>query len=235
VFIHTHLSVPSVGRVVRVRRKPLDAVKLAGNTKNATAYLLADHLDAILAAGEDLLKVHRVVFAEAPKPRPQDVRDVAAIQRRCVDAIRTLEMTLTLRGLQARQRAEELRRADDRVDGVAGLFIGGTAPLEDAARELGDWTETDFQTGDEIAEYLRSRGLIAPDSAGVVSLDQLVVTADFRVARRIELGPLLDLTAAFLDALELFYDLYEEEDPVQADGAAAGNSNQAGLSPRPVV
>ena len=51
------------------------AVRLAENTKNAAAYLLADHLDAMLALGEDLLKVNRVVFAEAPKPQPQDVRE----------------------------------------------------------------------------------------------------------------------------------------------------------------
>lgn len=209
-------------------------MNLAGNIKNATAYLLADHLDAVLAAGEDLLKAHRVVFAEVPKPRPQEVRDLVAAQRRWVDAVRTLEMTLTLRGLQARQRAEDLRRADDRLDAIAGLFIGGTAPLADAAEELGDWTETDFQTGDEIAEYLRSRGLIAPDSAGVVSLDRLVVTADFRVARRIELGPLLDLTAAFLDALELFYDLYDDEDHDAAEDASQA-AEKGAAPPGPAV
>ncbi len=194
-------------------------VNLAGNIENTTAYLLADHLDAMLAAGEDLLKAHRVALAQVQSPRSAEIRDLVEVRRRWVDAVRTLEMTLTLRGLRARERAEELRRADYRVDAIAGLFIGGTAPLADAAEELGDWTETDFQTGDEVAEYLRSRGLIPPDSAGVVSLDQLVVTADFRVARRIELGPLLDLTAAFLDALELFYDLYDDED-LRAAGTA---------------
>ena len=86
------------------------AVRLAENTKNAAAYLLADHLDAMLAVGEDLLKVHRVVFAEVPKPRPESVRDLVEVQRRCIDAMRTLEMSLTLRGLQARERADELLR-----------------------------------------------------------------------------------------------------------------------------
>ena len=211
----------------------MKAVKLAGNIKNATAYLLADHLDAMLAAGEDLLKVHRVVFAEVPKPRPESVRDLVEVQRRCIDAMRTLEMSLTLRGLQARERADELRRTDDRVEGIAKLFLGGTAPLADAAGELGDWTETDFESGDEIAEYLRSRGLIRPDSAGLVSLDQLAVTTEFRVARRIELGPLLDLAAAFLDALELFYELYGEE-PLAGD-AAAGVAEGHGASSPPAT
>ena len=209
------------------------AVRLAENTKNAAAYLLADHLDAMLAAGEDLLKVHRVVFAEVPKPRPESVRDLVEVQRRCIDAMRTLEMSLTLRGLQARERADELRRADDRVAAIAKLFIAGTAPLADAALEFGDWTETDFESGDETTEYLRSRGLIAPDSAGLVSLDQLVVTTGFRVARRIELGPLLDLAATFLDALELFYDLYDEE--LLAEDAAVGTVEHLGASPRPAT
>nr|PZN85649.1 MAG: hypothetical protein DIU57_06310 [Pseudomonadota bacterium] len=199
----------------------------AGNNTNTIAYLLADHLDAMLAAGEDLLKAHRVVLAEVQDRRSTEIRDLIEVRRRWVETVRTLEMTLTLRCLRARERAEELRRADYRVDGITGLFIGGTAALADAAEELGDWTETDFHTGDEIAEYLRSRGLIPPDSAGVVSLHQLVVTANFRVARRIELGPLLDLTAAFLDALELFYDLYDEE----ALDARVRKSDEEGTSP----
>lgn len=199
----------------------------------ATAYLLADHLDAMLAAGEDMLKVHRVVFAEIPEERLQNVRDLVDVQRRCIDMTRALEMRLTMRSLQARERSEELRRADPRLELIAGLFIAGTTPLIDAARELGDWTETDFHTGDEVAEYLRSRGLIPPDSAGLVSSDQLVVTTSFRVARRIELGPLLDMAATYLDALELFYDLYGDEHA--SVPAARKASEKAAPSPEPAI
>lgn len=209
-------------------------MNLTGNIENPTAYLLADHLDAMLAAGEDLLKVHRVVFAEVAKPRQQSIRDLVDVQRRCIDAICALEMRLTMRGLQARERAEELRRTDARLELIAGLFIAGTTPLVDAARELGDWTEFDFQTGDEIAEYLRSRGLIAPDSAGLVSPEQLVVTTGFRVARRIELGPLLDMAATFLDSLELFYELYED-DHADSSPASIGATDEVGTSPEPAV
>jgi len=211
-------------------------VNLTETKNEATAYLLADHLDAMLAAGEDLLKVHDVVVSKISEPERRSIRGQIEGQLRCIDAIRTLELTLAMRGLQARERTEELRRADPRLDAIAGLFIGGTAPLADAARELGDWTEFDFQTGNEVAEYLRSRGLIPADSAGLVSLDELVVTARFLVARRIELGPLLDLTATFLDALELFYELYGGEDADEAGEAAAdAMTDDAGPLPRPVV
>lgn len=211
-------------------------MNLTGQKNEATAYLLADHLDAMLAAGEDLLKVHRAVVSKISEAERRSIRGQVEAQLRCIDAIRTLEMTLAMRGLQARERTEELRRADPRIDAVAGLFIGGTAPLADAARELGDWTEFDFQTGNEVVEYLRSRGLIAPDSAGLVSLDQLVVTARFLVARRIELGPLLDLAATFLDALELFYELYGDDDMVAAgEVAAEAIPDEAGPAPGSAV
>ena len=210
-------------------------MNLTGTSSSATAYLLADHLDAMLAAGEDLLKVHRVVMSEIPEPERRSIRGQVEAQLRCIDTIRTLEMTLAMRGLQARERAEELRRADPRIGAVAGLFVGGTAALADAARELGDWTEFDFQTGNEVVEYLRSRGLIAADSAGLVSLEQLTVTARFLVARRIELGPLLDLTATFLDALELFYELYGDDDLDAAEVAAEAMPDETGTAPEPLV
>src|SRR5690606_33573074 len=116
---------------------------------------------------------------------------------------------------------------------IAKLFLGGTAPLADAAGELGDWTETDFESGDEIAEYLRSRGLIRPDSAGPVSLDQLAGPAEFRGAGRLALGPFGDLAARLLDALELFYELYDEE-PLAGD-AAAGVAEGHGASSPPAT
>ena len=43
----------------------MKAVRLAENTRNAAAYLLADHIDAMLAAGEDLLRDERVLVGPA--------------------------------------------------------------------------------------------------------------------------------------------------------------------------
>ena len=184
------------------------------NRKNTdvTAYLLADHLDAMLAAGEDLLHVHRDLAPVPLEPTGDTARAEINALRHFVDATHTLELKLAMRGLQARERTDELRRLDTRLDLIAGLFIGGTAPLADAAEELGDETGVDFNTGDEVVSYLRSRALIPADSIGLVSTDHLSVTPRFLVAGRVELSALLDLAATFLDALEVFYELYETDE-----------------------
>lgn len=198
------------------------------NRKNidVTAYLLADHLDAMLAAGEDLLHVHRDL-APAPLETKGDAThaEINAL-RRFVDATHTLELKLAMRGLQARERTDELRRLDTRLDLIAGLFIGGTAPLADAAEELGDETAVDFNTGDEVVSYLRIRALIPADSIGLISTDRLSVTPRFLVAGRVELSALLDLAATFLDALELFYELYDA-DELSADVADGSEDTPA--------
>ena len=179
-------------------------------THHPSLYLVADHLDAALANGEDLLKVHGSSGPPLATLGANDIERRCAMPRRFVERVRTLELAMAMRLLQARQRAEELRRADSRVAPVARLFIGGTAALADAVADLGDSTLVDFQTGDDAIAYLRSRGVIAADVAGLKSLDQLIVTPRFLLAERIALGTLMDLAATFLDTLELFYQLYAE-------------------------
>ena len=68
----------------------------------------------------------------------------------------------------------------------------------------------DFETGDDIVSYIRSRGLIAPDAANVRGAADLTIDDSFLVAKRIALGPLLDMTSAFLDALDSQYELFVE-------------------------
>ena len=207
-------------------------MKLTGNRSEATAYLLADHLDAMLASGEDLLKVHRTVAAQAPEPGQQSLLGELDALRRRIEAMRTLELALAMRGLQARERAQDLRRSDPRLELFSGLFLSGTEPLAEAARELGDWTDFDFHTGDEMVEYLRSRGMIARDTAGLLVPDQVVATPQFRVACRVELGPLLDLAATFLDALDVVYDLYAD---APGDLAARSRPGEAGHASGPAL
>lgn len=187
------------------------AVILAGRDDMlapAVVYLLADHLDAVLARGEDLLDI-----AWRPEHVARCSVTIEAMQRRqreAVDAISALELSLISRALKARERARELASRDHRFRPMARLFAAGTAALSDAAEELGDSTDRDFQTADGIVAYVRSRGLIAADAGSLDDCGAIVVTPQFLVARRIELAPLLDLVAMFLDTLDLHYDLFAE-------------------------
>ena len=138
--------------------------------------------------------------------------------------MRTLELSLTARLLQARKRAEEMRRREPRLKPLIALFVAGTAPLVDAAMELGDTSTHDFETGDTAFAFLRSRGLIARDAAGLERLADLRVNEDYLVAARVRLGTLLDLVATFLDSLDLLYDLYGEATTREASAAMAGGT-----------
>jgi len=197
-----------------------------------SVYLLGDHLDTALALGEDLL-TEKVVLADAVQPLTmarlvRQNRELAEF----LTTVRTLELSLTARLLQARKRAEELRRREPRLKPLIALFVGGTAPLLEAAMELGDTTVHDFQTGDTAFAFLRSRGLIARDTASLERLSELRVSEDYLIAGRIRLGTLLDLVATFLDSLDLLYDLYgEPAEPeamtTEATGAGAAETSHA--------
>ena len=190
-----------------------------------SAYLLADHLDAALAAGEDLLAIAASPGAGPAVAFGHEIAGVRAGQRRVVETIRGLELALIARLLRARERALELAGTDARFKAIASLFVGGTAPLSDAVVECGDASELDFDTGDDVLAYLRQRNLVAGDAEIIEDGAKIDVGDDFLVARRIELGPLLDLTASFLDALELHFDLYEIE--VASDMPAPSSAEAA--------
>ena len=193
--------------------------------RHAGIYLLGDHLDAALAMGEDLL-TEKVALADPLRKLTtarlvRQNREIAEF----LTTVRTLELSLTARLMQARRRAEELKRREVRLKPLIALFLGGTAPLADAAAELGDTTARDFETGDTAHAFLRSRGLIARDAAGLEGLTHLAVGEDYLVAARIRLGTLLDLVATFLDTLDTLFDLYAE--PAKTEGASGGLSVDA--------
>jgi len=193
---------------------------LTADGHRAGIYLLGDHLDAALAMGEDLL-TERASLAE-----PTEQLTVMRLTRQNRDIaefllnVRTLELAMTARLLQARKRAETMKRGESRLRPLIALFVAGTAPLDDAAAELGDTSAHDFETGDVASAFLRSRGLIARDAAGLMGLSELKVSEDYMVAGRIRLGTLLDLVATFLDALDLAFDLYADPLGERGDGVA---------------
>ncbi len=174
-----------------------------------SVYMLADHLDAALAAGEDLMARGHDWRTLAEKPGIDS--DFALAQREIAEAARGFELMLIARILKAREHAHTLSGMDPRFAAVANLFVSGTAILLDAVEECGDARDDDFENGDGLVAYVRSRGLIAPDAATVMHPAQLTIDDNFLVAKRITLGPLMDMAAAFLDALDTRYDLFVEE------------------------
>jgi hypothetical protein len=172
--------------------------------RNPSLYLLRDHLEATLALGEDLLSAELTLPA-GDRPGLRDwIRQTSELDA-LLGSMRTLEYAMTARLLQARKWAEDLRRSDVRLKPLIALFVAGTAPLVDAAAELGDTDARDFDCDDAALTFLRRRGMLAPDAAGLELVSRLAVGEEYQVAGRIGLGPLLDLVATFLDTLDMLY------------------------------
>jgi len=207
---------------------------LTAPERNPSLYLLRDNLEATLALGEDLLSAELTLPAQ-DRPGLRDwirqTRDLDGF----LGSLRTLEYAMTARLLQARKWAEDLRRSDARLKPLIALFAAGTVPLVDAAAELGDTDARDFDCDDAALTFLRRRGMLAPDAAGLELVSRFAVGEDYQVAGRIGLGPLLDLAATFLDTLDTLYgpDIAPIEE-VQVLSAHARDSARQLLEPSAV-
>ena len=101
-----------------------------------SVYMLADHLDGALAAGEDL--VARGNDWRSLAETQSDPADFAVRQRKIAEDVRGFELILIARILKARDHARGLAEVDDRFRAVANLFVSGTSILLDAVEECGD-------------------------------------------------------------------------------------------------
>jgi hypothetical protein len=191
----------------------------------ASVYLLAEHLDAALAAGEDLTSV--LYVWSGPPPRDEaELIEFRACRRDAIERIRTFELAMLARLLMGREWAVTVATENDRFQPVARLYVAGTATLLDAVAECADLSGEDFDTGDDLTAYMRGRGLIAEDAAGLSDTAPIAANETFLVAKRAPLGVLLDLVASFLDALEAEFDLF----PVRESENGRGLSPPASLS-----
>ena len=189
----------------------------------AAAYMLADHLDAALASGEDILAVGQRTKVDVSSHPGQQVA-----LRSGVELIRSLELAMITRVLKAREWSKALDKADSRFRTIGSLFQSGTNALVDALAEFADATEADFETGDGITAYFRSRGMIDAEAPALADGPAALVTETFRLTGRIELGALLNLIASYLDALEDHFVIFGESErpasitsPAQAACATA--------------
>ena len=177
-------------------------------------YRLADHLDATLAMGEDLLRQKLDVAMLAAGDMHDAVIERSRVVSKFARGVRALELGITSRLLQVRLRAQEVRDLDARFAPVLGLLIGGTAILADAAAGrdggLGDISQSALIGGPEVLQFLKSRALLAEALPSLGPIAALGVTEDYLLAGHIHLGTLLDMIAQILDTLDLAFDLYAE-------------------------
>lgn len=174
-------------------------------------YLLADHLDAALAAGEDLIAA--TLPAGVDREEAGTPEDVPAYVARLAKH----EAAIIARVLQARRRASELPRIDAPTQTIVQLIISQSTSLIALIDQFGDQSEHRFMTGDDPLSFLRARGLVAEEAASLPRFDKLKVTDSYRIAGVIELGPLLDMVAGALEALDIAYDLFGDAE-VDEDG-----------------
>lgn len=186
-------------------------------------YLLADHLDTILAVGEDLAKERLDIVVPKGRVGADALQQSMAERRAFITRVQTLEASLIGRVVQARKHAANLRRLDVRFKMITSLFEAATVALMDAVEALGDPASDDFFAGGDAIAYLRSRGLIREDAAGLGTTTELVIGDAFLVAGLASLGEVLDMTARFLDILELHFELFDA-------GVSDGEEASTGLA-----
>lgn len=174
-------------------------------------YWLVEHLDAALGAGDQLMSLSLEVTEPTPAMGPRRLRTRVARFIRFVSQVRNLEASLIAHILQARRRVAELPRGRGPLRLLLDPFTSGTTVLLDAVAEYGDPAGLAFNTGADRLAYLRARGLIAGDSGALMPVTMFEIGETFRVAGRIELGPLLDLVEAFLRALNTEFGIWHEQ------------------------
>lgn len=186
-------------------------------------YLLADHLDAALAAGEDLLAADLAAPADIDRAEPGASAHAVAV---FVNNLKRLEAALAARILQARRRAAELPRQDPLVRGVVDLFQSSTSSaltLVEHFSRLHEGTTFDpsYLTPHAV---LRSRGLLAPDAAELPPFERVIVTEAYLIGGVLRLGEILNVVATTLDTLDNHFDLYLDA-AAQAAGASLESVN----------
>lgn len=165
--------------------------------------LLADHLDAALAAAEDLVRLELVPPAVAGPDAPDDL--VRFIRR-----IRHFEEVIVARLLEMRRRLKELRNLDPNVASVLRLLASQTTAILEIADRLIDRSQQSYATGGDPLEFLRLRQIITSEAAFLSPESALSIGEGMHLGGVLRLGTLMDLLAATTGALDVAYDLYPE-------------------------
>ena len=187
------------------------------------AALIADHLDRILAAGEDLVKLRYQVNA------PDDVPGRLSLNG-FVQRCRSHELGAVAALLRAREHAETLATTRTAFAPMARLFVASTTAILDTIDNLVDRDGNSFDGHDPLA-FLRSRGVVDGEVGCLKTHEEIAVTEDFLISGAIHLGSLMDLAATLLDALDNTYGLF----PAPAGGPDDTQDAGAKAAPGPTL
>jgi len=192
--------------------------------------LIAEHLDAMLAAGEDLILmdfdltglshpgVRLAGGGEADGEHAPPVLLSGFIAR-----VRVFEAVVLMRLERARACAGRLLIEDERFVAPIRMFLAGTTGLTDAlAAVAGECRGRGEGVSCPLA-FMRLRGLVGEECGSFTGLLRLSLGEDYRVAGAIPLGVVMDHAATFLDVLDRHYDLFPEPSivfPVETDDDA---------------
>ena len=153
-------------------------MSLMDNAPDPGICLLADHLDAALAAGEDLL---------AEQLAPAADREAATAGTAGGDAVgdfvRRLahrEAAIVARVLQARRRIAELPRLDRAMQSLLGLFQAQTSGLLDLIATFGDRSAEEFRSGEraamlQVSIVTKTASAKTPDGTGPVRVAKVAI------------------------------------------------------------
>ena len=102
---------------------------------------------------------------------------------------------------------------------VRQLIVSQSESLLTIIDQFGDNAEQRFLSGDDPLAFLRSRGVLSDEAGTLPHFDALKVTDRYKLAGTVEMGPLLDMVAGALDALDIAYDLFATDDAEDDDDA----------------
>ena len=219
-------------RITEVAVKAIDHMLDTTLVPKEALYLLADHLDAALAAGEDLLASHLAAIADLDTTENSTDDSLAQFVAR----LERLEASFMGRVLHARRRLDELPHNDIELKPVSNLFFSSTGLLLELVSRSKRQSENQFDVGGDRLPFLRDRGLLARDAAGRPHYAPVIVTEAYRVGGLLELGPLMDMVAGLLDLLDRRYDLYADAErttpaiDAHEKGGAAGEAHRDSLA-----
>lgn len=194
---------------------------LAAKPDLLAVQLLADQLEALQQSCDRLGELHFAGSDGHQGDDAEDVLDRLAALGDFVGRLETAELAIVTKLAQARLWAGAVAKSDIRLRTFAGLFHAGTQALADQIDGLAEPSQSLFDGAACPALFLRQRDLLPQSGALADGSQPIAIDGSYRLCGVTEIGDLVDLCQATLNALDAHYGIYELEQPpaISADPA----------------